>query len=294
MKKAKKKSAVKNRLRGAYFTSVISISLVLLLLGIVGLLVLNAKVLSDYVKENICFSLFLKDNVKEADVRKFQKTLDTFDFIKSTEYISKEQAAEELSLDLGEDFVDFLGYNPLPESIDVYLNAEYANPDSLINIENKFLGYTDYVKEVSYQENLVHLINDNIRNISIFLLIFTALLLLISFALINNTIRLMIYSKRFIIHTMQLVGATRRFIRLPFIRTGIIQGILSSFIAMSILTLLIYGAQQQLHEIISLLNYKIVGVLYLIVLSLGVIISLISTFFAVNRFLRIKKTNLYY
>lgn len=294
MKKNGNKSAVKSRLRGAYLTSVISISLVLLLLGIIGLLMLNAKVLSNYVKENICFSLFLRDDVKEADIRKFQKTLDTYDFIRSTEYISKEQAAAELQEDLGEDFIEFLGYNPLPESIDIYLIADYANPDSLVNVENRLMGFTDYVQEISYQKNLVHEINENIRNISIFLLIFSLLLLLISFALINNTIRLMIYSKRFIIRTMQLVGATRGFIRVPFIKTGVIQGVISAVIAIIVLALMIYGADKQLHEIISLLDYKIVGILFLIVLSLGIIISLISTFFAVNRYLRIKNTNLYY
>jgi cell division transport system permease protein len=294
MKKNGNKSAVKSRLRGAYLTSVISISLVLLLLGIVGLLMLNANVLSNYVKENICFSLFLKDDVKEADIRKFQKTLDTYDFIRSTEYISKEQAAAELQEDLGEDFIDFLGYNPLPESIDIYLIADYANPDSLVNVENRLMGFTAYVQEISYQKNLVHEINENIKNISIFLLIFSGLLLLISFALINNTIRLMIYSKRFIIRTMQLVGATKGFIRVPFIKTGVIQGIISALIAIIVLSLTIYGADKQLHEIISLLDYKIVGILFLIVLSLGIIISLISTFFAVNRYLRIKNTNLYY
>ncbi|HRW20520.1 MAG TPA: permease-like cell division protein FtsX [Bacteroidales bacterium] len=294
MKTKGNKSTIKSKLRGAYLTSVISISLVLLLLGIVGLLMLNAQVLSNYVKENICFSLFLRDNIKEADIRKFQKTLDTYDFIKSTEYISKEKAAEELKKDLGEDFTEFLGYNPLPESIDIYLIADYANPDSLVNIENRLLGFTDYVKEISYQKNLIHEINENIKNISIFLLVFSALLLLISFALINNTIRLMIYSKRFIIRTMQLVGATRRFIRTPFIKSGLIQGIISAIIAIGILTLIIYSADKQLHDIISLLDYKIVGILFLIVLSLGIIISLISTFFAVNKYLRIKNTNLYY
>jgi len=294
MKTKGNKSTIKSKLRGAYLTSVISISLVLLLLGIVGLLMLNAQVLSNYVKENICFSLFLRDNIKEADIRKFQKTLDTYDFIKSTEYISKEKAAEELKKDLGEDFTEFLGYNPLPESIDIYLIADYANPDSLVNIENRLLGFTDYVKEISYQKNLIHEINENIKNISIFLLVFSALLLLISFALINNTIRLMIYSKRFIIRTMQLVGATRRFIRTPFIKSGLIQGIISAIIAIGILTLIIYSADKQLHDIISLLDYKIVGILFLIVLSLGIIISLISTFFAVTKYLRIKNTNLYY
>jgi len=295
MERNKEQGIIRSRLRGAYVTSTISVSLVLFLLGIIGLLVLNAKMLSDYVKENICFTLILKDDIKEPDIKKFQKTLDSYAYIKSTEYITKERAAEIMKKDLGDDFVQTLGYNPLLPSIDVYLIADYANPDSLAVIEKKFASYTDYVKEVSYQKNLVHLINNNVRAISVFLILFSALLMLVSFALISNTIRLMVYSKRFIIKTMQLVGATKTFIRRPFLRSGLIQGVLSSVIAMALLTIILYFSMNQLREIINIQDYyKIVASLYLIVLSLGVIISVASTFFAVNRYLRIKTSNLYY
>ncbi|HOE04272.1 MAG TPA: permease-like cell division protein FtsX [Bacteroidales bacterium] len=295
MKSNKEKGAIKSRLRGAYFTSSISVSLVLFLLGIIGLLVLNAKMISDYVKENICFTLILKEDIKEPDIKKFQKTLDTYDYIKSTEYITKEKAAEIMKNDLGDDFVQTLGYNPLLPSIDVYLDAGYANPDSLVAIEKKFNSYTDYVKEVSYQKNLVHLISENVSKISLFLLVFSVLLMLVSFALINNTIRLMVYSKRFLIRTMQLVGATKGFIRKPFLLSGLYQGIASSMVAIILLTVMIYFSSSQLKEIINVEDYyKIIASLYLIVLSLGVIISVTSTYLAVNRYLKIKTSNLYY
>lgn len=295
MKVKKEKGSIKSRLRGAYFTSSISVSLVLFLLGIIGLLVLNARMISDYVKENICFTLILKEDIKEPDIKKFQKTLDTYDYIKSTEYITKEKAAEIVKNDLGDDFMQTLGYNPLLPSIDVYLEAGYANPDSLVVIEKKFNSFTDYVKEVSYQKNLVHLINENVSKISLFLLVFSIMLMLVSFALINNTIRLTVYSKRFLIRTMQLVGATKSFIRKPFLLSGLYQGLASSLIAIVLLTVTIYFSSSQLKEIINLADYyKIVASLYLIVLSLGVIISVVSTYMAVNRYLKIKTSNLYY
>ncbi len=295
MKRNKEKGVIKSRLRGAYFTSTISVSLVLFLLGIVGLLLLNAKLFSDYVKENICFTLILNEDLKEPDIRKFQKTLDTYDFIKSTEYITSEKAAETLKQDLGDDFVETLGYNPLLPSIDVYLVAGYANPDSLLAIESRFNAFPEYVKEVSYQKNLVHLINENVRNISFVLLAFSLLLMLVSFALINNTIRLTVYSKRFLIRTMQLVGATKGFIRKPFLRSSLLQGVISSFISIALLSVLLYLSTETLREIINVADYyKIVASLFLIVLSLGILISLISTYLAVNRYLRIKTSNLYY
>ncbi|NLA24713.1 MAG: cell division protein FtsX [Bacteroidales bacterium] len=295
MKAKKEKSNIKSRLRGAYFTSTVSVSLVLFLLGIIGLLALNARLLSDYVKENICFTLILNEDIKEPDIKKFQKTLDTYDYIKSTEYITKEKAAEIVIEDLGDDFIQTLGYNPLSPSIDVYLIAPYANPDSLVVIEEKFNSFNDYVKEVSYQKNLVHLINENISKISIFLLAFSLMLMLVSFALINNTIRLMVYSKRFLIKTMQLVGANKSFIRKPFVKSGLIQGIVSSLIAIALLSLMMYFWSAQLKEIINLADYyKIIVVLYLIVLSLGIVISVISTLMAVNRYLKSKTSNLYY
>ncbi len=294
MKTHKEENTLKGRIRGAYLTSLMSISLVLLLLGLIGILVLNAQTLSAYVKENLLFSLIIHDNVREADIRKFQKTLDTYEYIKSTQFITKEDAAASLQESLGEDFLETLGYNPLSPTINVYLIADYANPDSISKIEQHFLNHADLVQEVSYQQNLVHLINENARKISLILLIFSMVLFVISFTLLNNTIRLMIYSKRFLINTMKLVGATRGFIRKPFLLSGIIQGFISSFIAIIILGLIIHITNQELKDIISLIDYKTIGILFIIVLCLGVILSLISTYFAVNKYLRIKSTNLYY
>ena len=174
-----KKSNIKNKIRGAYFTSVVSISLVLLLLGIVGLLMLNAKQMSDYVKENLCFSLIINDEVAEPDIKQFQNSLDTHEFIKSTEYITKDDAAQQLQDELGENFIETLGYNPLSPTINVYLNSDYASPDSIAKLENFFLSKSNIVKEVSYQQNLVNLIHDNIKKVSIILLALSALFFLI-------------------------------------------------------------------------------------------------------------------
>ncbi len=287
-------SNIKNKIRGAYLTSLISISLVLLLLGIVGLLILNAQILSKYVKENLCFSLIIKDNVKEPDIKQYQKTLDTYNYIKSTEYITKEAAAESLQEELGENFLETLGYNPLSPTINVYLNSEYANPDSIQMLETFFLTSNNLVSEVSYQHNLVHLINDNVKKISAILLLFSAALFLISFALLNNTIRLMIYSKRFVINTMKLIGAKRNFIRKPFLISGALQGFFSSLIAISALIVIIYFMNNQIGEMLNLINIKTLAILFLGVISLGIVLSIISTFFSINKYLRLKSTNLYY
>lgn len=263
------------------------------LLGLMGLLILNARKLSDYVKENISFTVFLKDNTKEADIKRMQKDLDATQYVKSTEFITKERAAKEFQETLGEDFVEFIGYNPLLSSIEVRLRAEYANADSLKTIEREFTAYPQ-VQEVSYQKNLVVLINDNVKKISLIILIFSGLLLAISMVLINNTIRLAVYSKRFIINTMQLVGATRGFIRKPFLIRSVVQGIAGALIAILLLTGMIYAAQRELSEIISLRDVKLVGVLYFFVIMAGALITGISTFFAVNKYLHIKTDNLYY
>ncbi len=289
-----KENNIKNKIRGAYFTSLVSISMVLLLLGIVGLLILNAQVLSKYVKENLCFSLIIKDNVKEPDIKLYQKTLDTYAFIKSTEYITKEEAAKSLQEELGENFVETLGYNPLSPTINVYLNSDYANPDSIASLEKFFLSETEIVGEVAYQQNLVHLINDNIRKISIILLVFCLALFVISFALLNNTVRLMIYSKRFTINTMKLVGAKSNFIRKPFLYSGAMQGLYSSLIAIVILSFIFYLTNKQLGEIVSLMDFKIIALLYLIVITSGVMLTTVSTYFSINKYLKLKSTNLYY
>ena len=290
---SKEAKITRRRLRSSYMTSVISIALVLFLLGILGLLVLNAKRVSEYVKENIGFSIMLKEDVKEVDVIRLQKMLDAKNYVKSTKYVTQEEAAEELQKELGEDFVSFLGYNPLLASIDVHLNASYANPESIEQIKQDLRKYNQ-IKEVFYQKSLVELINQNIRKIGLIILVFSGLLFLVAVALIHNTIRLSIYSKRFIINTMQLVGATRGFIRRPFIFTGVMQGVYASLLSIALLTGVVYLLQDEFSEIISLQDYRILALLYGIVLLMGVVISWISTFMAVNKYLKIKVDKLYY
>lgn len=282
----------KRRLKSSYMTTIVSISLVLVMLGLLGLLILNAKKLSDYVKENIGFTVMMNDNVKEADIIQLQKTLDATNYVKSTEYITKEKAAEILEKDLGEDFVSWIGYT-LPASIDVRLVASYANNDSLANIEQILLKNRN-VKEVFYQKDLVHVVNKNIKNISILILIFSGLLMLIAIALINNTIRLSVYSKRFLIKTMQLVGATQTFIRKPFVIRGLLHGIFGALIAIAIICGFLFLLQKQIPEFIDLQEIDVYLSLFVIVLILGMFISWLATYFAVRKYLRIKTDNLYY
>ncbi len=289
-----KESKIKNKIRSAYTISLISISMVLLLLGIIGLLILNAGVLSKYVRENISFSVLIHDNIKEPDIKLFKKTLDTQHFVKSTEYINKDDAAKQLQEELGEDFLQTLGYNPLSPTINIYLKSEYTNPDSIKKIETWLLSNTEMVSEVAYQHNLVQLINKNIRKISIILFFFAAIFLVISFALLNNTVRLMIYSKRFTINTMKLVGAKNSFIRKPFLLSGLVQGFLSSVIALIILSFLVNFSNKQLGEMISLLNLQNLIILYLIIISIGISLTIISTYFSINKYLRLKTSELYY
>lgn len=282
----------KKRLRSSYFTVIISISLVLFMLGLLGIGILQAKRLSTYVKENIGFSVILKDDVKDVDIVKFKKSLDAARYVKSTEFVDKDRAAKELTEDLGEDFVDFLGYNPLLSSIEVRLNADFANPDSLTWIEAE-MTKNPRVKEVFYQRDLVVLVNENIKRISIVILIFSVLLLIIATALINNSIRLSLYSKRFIIKTMQLVGATPGFIQKPFVLRGIINGVYGALIAIALLMGILYYARQKMPELFEFQDVQMMATLFGMVLLLGIIITWISTSLAVRRFLRMKTDKLY-
>ena len=268
--------------------------MVLLLLGIVGWMILGASFLSNYVKENICFSLIIKNDVREADIKQYQKTLDAKNFIKATEYITKEDAANSLQEELGEDFISTLGYNPLSATLNVYLTADYAHPDSIAKIENFFLTESDIVEELAYQHNLLGLINDNINKISLVLLVFSAALLVISLALINNTVRLMIFSKRFIINSMRLVGAKRSFIRKPFLISGALQGFFSSLIAIAILSAIFYFVNKHIGEVVSLIDPLIIVSLYAILIIIGMLLTSISTYFSVNKYLKLKTSNLYY
>jgi cell division transport system permease protein len=283
----KKDRITKRRLRGAYFTSVLSMTLLLFLVGFVCLLILNTRKLSDYVKENIGFTIILNDDARDADVLRLQKNLDATSYVKSTRYITKDEASKELQKELGEDFVDFLGYNPLLNSIEVKFYADYANNDSLTWIEQELKEYPQ-IKEVYYQKNLLHLVNENISRISLLILGIAAMLIIISVSLLNHTIRLMIYARRMIIRTMGLVGATRTFIRTPFIINNIIQGVVASLIAFGFLAWLISYTQTEFGALITLRDFNTIAVLFLIILTFSILLTSLSTYFAVNRYLRMK------
>lgn len=263
------------------------------MLGLLGIIILNTRKLSDNVKENIGFQVILNDNVKDVDVARMQKTLDASEYVKSTEFITKEEAAKRLQEDLGEDFIGFLGYNPLLSSINVHLKAEYANADSLSWIEKDMLD-SKLVKEVIYQKSLINTVNENVRTIGLGVLMISSLLMIIALALINNTIRLSIYSKRFIIKTMQLVGATQGFIRRPFVLTGIRHGIYGALIAILMLVGFLYFLQKQLPELADLQDETMLASLFGIVILLGIIISWISTSLAVRKYLRLRSDDLYF
>ncbi len=283
----------KRRLQSSYVTTVVSITLVLFMLGLLGLIILHTKKLSDYVKENIGFSIIMKANVKESGIIQLQKILDATEYVKSTKYITKEEAAKEFEKELGEDFTSFLGYNPLLPTIEVKFKADYANNDSLTIIKDKILANNN-VKEVFYQESLVDVVNKNVRRIGIIILGFSGMLLIIAFALINNTIRLAVYSKRLIIRSMQLVGATRQFISRPFIWAGIFQGIIAALIAIILLSGIIYISQREIPELVDLQDINLFLSLFGIEILLGIIISWLSNYFAVRKYIRIKSDYIYY
>ncbi|MFW5831002.1 MAG: cell division protein FtsX, partial [Prolixibacteraceae bacterium] len=233
------------------------------------------------------------DNIKEIEIIRLQKVLNATNYVKTTRYVDKEEAAKQMAEDLGEDFTGFLGYNPLFSSIDVKLVARYTNNDSLLVIEKEFLEYPE-VKEVYYQKDLVTVINENVNKISIILLIISALLAFIFIALINNTIRISIYADRFTINTMQLVGATRAFIRKPFLMRGTFLGIYGGLIANIILLSAVFAYKKELSGVLDADDFKIIGSVFFLVILLGIIISYLSTYFAVNKFLRLKFDELFY
>jgi|SRR5579863_3308777 len=278
--------------KSIYISTVFGIAMVLLMVGLLGLILVHANKLSRYVKENIVVNVYVDEGAHEADVFQLQKQLDANPMVKQTQYVSKELAARNLQKDLGEDFVKFLGYNPLSQSLDVYLKAEYANNAGIAKFKAELLK-NPLVKEVKYQQSLVDQMNQNLGSISLIILGFTAIFIILSVALINNTIRLAIYSQRFLIKSMQLVGATKSFIRKPFILYGVWHGILGALIAILILMLTLFLTQKEIPDLIVLQDYTEFGIVFVIVIGLGIFISAFSTFLAVNKYLRLKIYNLY-
>lgn len=283
----------KRRLKTSSLTVIVSLALVLFMLGLLGLVVLNARKLSKHIKENIGFQVILKDTATAAQTDALQQEISAAPFAKSISHITKEQAAEKLQQDLGEDFISFLGYNPLLSSLDVKLNEEYAHSDSLAGIEKNLLQ-KPYVKEVVYHKDMIKQVNENAKVVSLYILIFSGLLLIVAIALINNTIRLSIYSKRFLIRTMYLVGATRVFISKPFIFKGIRQGVIAGILAGALLAGFLVVSTNYIPDLLQLQDENMLAILFGGIVLLGVLISGISAMFSVMRYLRLKTSDLYF
>ena len=283
----------KRRLLTSYFLVIVSITLVLFLLGFFGFLVFSTKKLANHFKEQVTVTILIKDEAKSADIAQLQKTLSVASFVKSLRFISKDEAAETFSKDIGEDFVSFIGTNPLQNVIDLSLKAEYAEPDRMTEIKRE-LEQNSFVSEVVYDQSLVALIHENVNRIGLITLVFSALFSFVSVLLINASIRLSIYSKRFIIKTMQLVGATRSFIRRPFIRTNVRLGILSAFLAIVLFYGSLLAIVKSYPEFSVLLDNTVLCIVFIGILTMGIFISWLSTYFATQRFLNLNTNDLYY
>ncbi len=283
----------KRKLISSYFSVVISIALVLFLLGCLGLLVLNAKKVADHFKEQVVVTIYLNDSAKEVEVNQLEKSLAMAEYTKSTEYVSKEAAAESMKAETGEDFMDFVGYNPLQNSIDVHLKADFVTTETLTLITEE-LSNKKFIEEIRYDSDLVELMNDNVKKITFWVLVISAIFTLIAVLLINSSIRLAVYSKRFIIKTMQMVGATKTFIRRPFVFQSVKLGIIGAVIALIGMAIVLYYLDQSFLELQLLSNPILIGGLFLVIFLLGILITWISTFIATQRFLNLKTDALYY
>ena len=291
MNKRKNKS-LNRRIISSSISVIISLSLVLFVVGLLSLVLINTQRLSNYVKENVGFSIMIKENIKEIELLEFNKILDAEKFTKQTKFVSKEEATNKLEQELGEDFVDFLGFNPIMASIDVKLNSNYANNDSL-KIISDGLKKNSIIHEVYYQKDLITKLNSNVKKLSVFLLSFSLILFFIAFALINNTIRLSVYSKRFIIRTMRLVGATNSFIQRPFLISGLYQGMYSAIFAIFMLIGSIQLIQSETASILNINDLQTIGVVFIVLFCSGILLSGASTFFAVRKFIYLKESELY-
>ena len=284
---------IRRRLAGAWLSSVISITLVLLLVGVASLLLVNTKSVSDYFKENVQVSVLMKQDVGEEEAMNYATTLDALPFIKGTRFISKEEGTKEMTDMLGEDFLNVFETAPIPVSVDVTLKADYVSADSL-EIVKKAISSSPLVDEVIYQQSLVDKLNTNLGKISIILGVFVILLLFISFVLINNTVRLNVFSKRFTIHTMKLVGATKSFIRAPFLGQAVFQGLISALLAIILLLGLLFFVRKEFVQLFEVFSRDLLLVVIGIVVLSGIFICLVSTYFVVGRLVSLSNDELYY
>jgi cell division transport system permease protein len=283
----------KRRLISSYFSVVISIALVLFLLGLLGMLVLNARTISDNFKEKVVLTIYLNDNAKEVEINQLEKSLALAKYVKETKYISKEDAANFMKGEYGEDFLDDVGYNPLQNSIDVNLKANYVTAHRLDSISESTLN-KKFVDDVRYDKDLVSIMNSNVKRISLWILIISGIFTLIAGLLINSSIRLAVYAKRFTIKTLQMVGATKQFIRRPFIWKSIRLGIIGATLALIGMAIVFYYLNQTFPELELTGNIVLVILLFVLIFALGILITWISTHFATQRFLNLKTDELYY
>ena len=292
MKKNNIEHYQRRRLLNSYFSVVLSITFVLFLLGVLGLFLINGKKIASHFKEQIAMSIYLKDNAKDIEITQLQKKIQLDSATKSINFITKEEAAEKYIRDIGEDFLEFLGYNPLLNSIDINFNSNYVNTASLEK-RKKEIESIDFVDEVVYDNPLVKLLDENIKKITLILLFITSIFVLIAVILINSSIRLSIYSKRFLIKTMQLVGATKSFVRKPFIWNHVRLGIISSTISLIALSIIIVQLDKYLPELKILQEANELTFLFIGIISLGIGITALSTFFATQKYLNLKSNSFY-
>ena len=283
----------KRRLISSYFSVVISISLVLFLLGLLGLLVLNSKKVADYFKEQIAITVFLKDSAKEVEITQLKQSLALAEYTKSAEFVSKEDAAKDHQETLGENFIEYLGENPLQNSIDVYVLADYVTPQKMEEITNELKSKT-FVDDVIYDKPLIAQLTENVKRISFWVLVVSGIFTFIAVLLINSSIRLSIYAKRFTIKTMQMVGATKKFIRKPFVWKSVRLGIIGAIVAMIGMGLVLYYLDKSFPQLQLLGDPVLLTILFVFILFMGIVITWISTFIATQRFLNLRTDDLYY
>ncbi len=283
----------KRRLRSSYLSVIVSIALVLFLVGLLGLIVLKTNSITKHFKEKVAITVFLNDNAKDKDVETLQAELRKEDYAKTVTYISKDEAAKIYSADIGENFLEFLGENPLKNAIDISLKSEFVTPEIMADIE-KELVIRSIVSEVTYDKPLIELLSKNINRLSFWMLIFSALFTLIAVVLINGSIRLSVYSKRFTIKTMQMVGATKSFIRVPFILHSIKLGIAGALVSIAGLVAFISYLNKNIPELELFSDVNILAIVFVGIIGLGILITWLSTYFATQRFLNLRSDELYY